>query len=78
MDLNFRRVLVVSQFEESDEVMQYVLDSGLVFFGVTGLRDPPRPGVAESIEKARRAGVEVIMITGDQVNVLLLTLDDHE
>ncbi|TGJ85945.1 hypothetical protein E0Z10_g2839 [Xylaria hypoxylon] len=38
---------------------------GLVFAGLVGMSDPPRPGVARSIRKLMRGGVRVIMITGD-------------
>ncbi|MEM6925881.1 MAG: HAD-IC family P-type ATPase, partial [Myxococcota bacterium] len=35
--------------------------------GVLGLEDPPREGVTEAIEQARRASIRTIMITGDHV-----------
>uniref|UniRef100_A0A3B0MYE9 Cation ATPase, putative n=1 Tax=Theileria annulata TaxID=5874 RepID=A0A3B0MYE9_THEAN len=38
----------------------------IVLIGVTGSFDPPRPGVKESIDTCRSAGIRVIMITGDQ------------
>jgi magnesium-transporting ATPase (P-type) len=38
---------------------------GLVFLGVQGMRDPPRPGVREAIAGCQRAGIRVLMITGD-------------
>ena len=37
----------------------------LTYVGVVGIIDPPRPGVAEAIRDAQRAGVRVLMITGD-------------
>lgn len=37
----------------------------LGFVGFLGLRDPVRPGSAESIERLRHAGIDTIMITGD-------------
>ncbi|HLU32876.1 MAG TPA: HAD-IC family P-type ATPase [Natronosporangium sp.] len=38
---------------------------GLVFFGLQGMMDPPRAGVPEAVRAAQRAGIRVIMITGD-------------
>nr|WP_245862843.1 cation-translocating P-type ATPase [Georgenia soli] len=37
----------------------------LVYVGVVGIIDPPRPEVADAVEQAHRAGVRVMMITGD-------------
>jgi len=35
------------------------------FLGLIGLEDPVRPGVAAAVEECRRAGIRVVMITGD-------------
>lgn len=41
------------------------LEQELVYAGVVGIIDPPRPEAAAAIAEAHRAGIRVIMITGD-------------
>jgi len=41
------------------------LERELVFVGVVGMIDPPRPEAAPAIAEARRAEIRVLMITGD-------------
>ncbi|PKL70728.1 MAG: ATPase [Methanomicrobiales archaeon HGW-Methanomicrobiales-1] len=42
------------------------IHSNLTLLGLVGFIDPVRPEVTESIQQCRHAGVEVVMITGDQ------------
>ena len=41
-------------------------NSGLTFVGVTGIRDDVRPDAIKAIEQVHKAGVQVVMITGDR------------
>ncbi|MFB0833525.1 cation-translocating P-type ATPase [Arthrobacter halodurans] len=45
-------------FDEDDE-------GDLVFLGTAGIIDPPRAEAAAAVAEARRAGIRVVMITGD-------------
>jgi P-type Ca2+ transporter type 2C len=58
------RVLGMAYAEHESE--QPSSDENLVWLGMAGLADPPRPGLPELFEKFRRAGVRSVMITGDQ------------
>lgn len=40
----------------------------LIFIGLAGMKDPIRPGVTEAVESCQKAGVKVVMITGDRVD----------
>ena len=40
--------------------------TGLTFIGLTALEDPPKLKVKEAVETCKKAGIQVIMITGDQ------------
>jgi magnesium-transporting ATPase (P-type) len=41
------------------------VECDLVFLGLVGLQDPPRPDVEAAVAQARSAGISVVMITGD-------------
>ncbi|MBE0597566.1 MAG: cation-transporting P-type ATPase, partial [Desulfuromonadales bacterium] len=41
------------------------VENDLVFLGLMAMEDPPRPEVAEAVDRCHRAGIRLIMISGD-------------
>lgn len=64
------RVLAVA-YKEIDsspaEVKPEELEKDLIFMGLVGMIDPPRPEAAEAVKVCRKAGIRPVMITGDHV-----------
>ncbi|KAI8817928.1 uncharacterized protein EV422DRAFT_590002 [Fimicolochytrium jonesii] len=57
--------------EDAQEIIMAKKESAaeqkLTFIGLIGLIDPAKSGVKESVETCKRAGIRVIMITGDHI-----------
>ena len=49
----------------NDPAAAETLERELIFVGTVGMIDPPREEAAVAIREARRAGIRVVMITGD-------------
>jgi magnesium-transporting ATPase (P-type) len=62
------RVLAAASREVSEDKNDLTisdLDTDMVFIGLVGIIDPPRPEAIEAIAACRQAGIRVKMITGD-------------
>ena len=59
------RVLAVAYRPDVDGANHAELETDLVFLGLQGMIDPPRPEAFEAIRVAQNAGIRIIMITGD-------------
>lgn len=61
------RVLILAKKEilNGIKMTEEQVENQLTFLGIVGIFDPPRLEVAEALVKAKKAGIKVIMITGD-------------
>jgi potassium/sodium efflux P-type ATPase len=50
---------------KGQELERKTIEEKLVFRGLVGLYDPPRPETAGSVRQCQKAGIEVHMLTGD-------------
>jgi sodium/potassium-transporting ATPase subunit alpha len=55
----------------TDTPRQDMLEDELVLAGFLGIEDPVRPEVPDAVRKCHRAGIEVLMITGDHPDTAL-------
>jgi len=62
------RVMATAYVEcacDHSEILEEHLLGGLVFVGLSGMSDPPRPEAIEAVDQCKKAGIRVVMITGD-------------
>ncbi len=61
------RILAMAMGEgpEVAEAVRRGEPAGLEFLGLQGMMDPPRDGVVEAVSACHRAGIRVMMVTGD-------------
>ncbi len=62
------RILALAYAEISLDAQKYTVEGverDLIFIGLMAMFDPPRPEVRNAVETAKRAGIKVVMITGD-------------
>ncbi|GAA2599517.1 hypothetical protein GCM10010435_93710 [Winogradskya consettensis] len=59
------RVLGVAYRPVAADTGQTEAEQGLILLGLIGMLDPPRPEVSAAIATCARAGIRIVMVTGD-------------
>merc|ERR1712195_224671 len=62
--------------KNDDKVIDYAVEHDLCLISIVGIADPLRDGVKEAIQKCFTAGVDVRMVTGDQINTAIAISTD--
>ncbi|MCI8636369.1 MAG: magnesium-translocating P-type ATPase [Clostridia bacterium] len=65
------RVVAVCQKNDISKIEQFSVsdEKNMVLLGFIGFLDPPKESAKESIEKLNRAGIRVVVLTGDNAEV---------
>ena len=60
--------MAVGRGEEIAEAVRGSDPQGLIFAGLQGMFDPPRESAVEAVDNCHRAGIRVLMVTGDHAS----------
>ncbi|KAJ1731572.1 hypothetical protein LPJ61_002471 [Coemansia biformis] len=65
LSIAYRRLTSAEEDSDLVKVDRKAIEAGMVFVGLVGIYDPPRPESFPSVMECYRAGIQVTMLTGD-------------
>ncbi len=63
---------VIAVCFRDDYLKSDINEENMIFAGLVGIEDPPRPEAARSVEQCKKAGIRPVMITGDHAGTALV------
>jgi Ca2+-transporting ATPase len=63
--------LAYRKFESIPEAPSEEMETDLIWVGLVGMMDPPRPEAKEAVSQCHQAGIRVMMVTGDHPDTAL-------
>ena len=67
MSLEDFEALKAENNDFADEEDKFVLESEMTAAAIFGIEDPLRPGINEAVQTCHKAGITVVMCTGDNL-----------